>query len=194
MKTYVNGRLCADVKLETPKQAKKKASEEEGAEAGQKKAALREKFVLDPAYLALFPTVEVEDEGKEIPLRGLSLKYVRVAAEHWKASQVAEELFKLRSADEEADMREEAEETRQKQLSLQPLYAKPPPVWLHPARHVTRARAWAHLLLCCLLLVLCCFAACPLLHRGRRSPPSSPTRSSPARPSSRARCTCRSRC
>jgi nucleoredoxin len=134
MTTYVNGRACASVKLETPKQAKqKKASEEEGAEAGQKKAALREKFVLDPAYLALFPTVEVEDEGKEVPLRGLSLKYVRVAAEHWKASQVAEELFKLRSADEEADMREEAEETRQKQLSLQSLYAKPPPVWLHPA-------------------------------------------------------------
>ena len=47
--------------------------------------------------------------------------------------QVREELHSLRGKDEEAELLDEAEAARSQQLSLQPLYAKPPPVWLHPA-------------------------------------------------------------
>jgi hypothetical protein len=38
----------------------------------------------------------------------------------------------VRSADEEADVRASALSNRSEQLSLQPLYARPPPIWLHP--------------------------------------------------------------
>ena len=47
--------------------------------------------------------------------------------------QVREELHSLRGKDEEAELLDEAEAARSQQLSLQRLYAKPPPVWLHPA-------------------------------------------------------------
>lgn len=43
------------------------------------------------------------------------------------------ELNELRGQDEEAEMLEEAEAARSDHLCLQPLYAKPPPIWLHPA-------------------------------------------------------------
>ena len=42
-------------------------------------------------------------------------------------------LHELRQADEEAELEQEVDEARQKQWALQPLYKKPPPVWLHPA-------------------------------------------------------------
>ena len=47
--------------------------------------------------------------------------------------QVQHLLHTLRSADEEMDLSAEAEGARVKQLSLGPLYAKPPPIWVHPA-------------------------------------------------------------
>jgi len=39
----------------------------------------------------------------------------------------------VRSADEEEEVRSAAKTSAAEQLSLQPLYARPPPVWLHPA-------------------------------------------------------------
>ena len=39
---------------------------------------------------------------------------------------------KVRSADEEADVIASAQSSRAEQLSLQPLYTRPPPIWLHP--------------------------------------------------------------
>ena len=51
----------------------------------------------------------------------------------WSPQDVCDELHKLRSHDDEADLQEEAELFRMEQLSLQPIYAKPPPAWLHPA-------------------------------------------------------------
>ena len=65
--------------------------------------------------------------------RGLSLKYLRITNEVWTAEAVAKEVHALRSSDEDADLVEEADADRANHLSLQPLYAKPPPVWLHPA-------------------------------------------------------------
>ena len=44
-----------------------------------------------------------------------------------------EELTLLRGRDEVAELEEEAEEARAQRLCLSALYAKPPPVWLHPA-------------------------------------------------------------
>ena len=51
----------------------------------------------------------------------------------WCGDQVRDELHALRGRDDEAELAGEAEAARSLQLSLQPLYAKPPPVWLHPA-------------------------------------------------------------
>lgn len=48
-------------------------------------------------------------------------------------TQVREEINALRGRDAENDLHEEAQQARSQQLSLQSLYAKPPPVWLHPA-------------------------------------------------------------
>ena len=45
----------------------------------------------------------------------------------------SKEIHKLRSADEEADLVHEVDADRAHHLSLQPLYARPPPAWLHPA-------------------------------------------------------------
>ena len=44
-----------------------------------------------------------------------------------------EQLHRLRSADDEADAAVAYDAARFQALSLQPLYAKPPPVWMHPA-------------------------------------------------------------
>lgn len=48
------------------------------------------------------------------------------------ANQVREELLKIRNSDEFADDRDAFREAVADRLSLQPLYGKPPPVWLHP--------------------------------------------------------------
>jgi hypothetical protein len=69
--TYVDGRLCASVKLEAPKKDKEEAkkAEEEAQGGGEDKAAgpkpqLQEKFVIDPQFLALF-AVEDAAAGRE---------------------------------------------------------------------------------------------------------------------------------
>ena len=147
LRTYVNGRLCASVKLEATKMKGKAAEKEKdewdkadgaagGTDAGGApsgaKPEIHEKFKVDPSFLALFPS---GDEGSEQggAVRGLAVKYIRVTSKCWSASDIAEELHKVRSADEEAELRESAESSRAQQLALQPLYAKPPPIWLHPA-------------------------------------------------------------
>lgn len=64
---------------------------------------------------------------------GLYVKYVRVTSKVLSPKEITEELHKVRSADEEEEILEAAQASRAEQLSLQPLYARPPPIWLHPA-------------------------------------------------------------
>ena len=153
LKTYVNGRLCADIKLETAKLDKKAGSratrslgadgaDEGGGKDGKGKgsgkdgAPAPERFCVDPQHLALFaarePT-EAELAGDDGGERGLALRFVKLVSTTWSEDQVREELNTLRGKDQEAELQQEAEAARSEQLSLQPLYAKPPPVWLHPA-------------------------------------------------------------
>jgi nucleoredoxin len=157
--TYVNGRLCAkvDVSVTQPTGAKDgdgdaqvaagsrgkgegiegEMGDGEGSKTKEGKAKakrLPERLCLDPTHLALFATPESTspnpgDDGE----RGLSLRYVQVSTDCWDAAEVRRQLDSLRSKDEEAALTEEVDATRFWQLSLQPLYAKPPPVWMHPA-------------------------------------------------------------
>jgi hypothetical protein len=212
LKTYVNGRLCSEIKLESTKlldkSKHKPAGTARGAEEGADKegaakegaakegmgggggkggkdgaqhgASPPERFCIDPQHFALFAAREGavlgatssgggssgafassaatagsaaagvstslaqhgaslmsaallsggEDGGSE---RGLAVRYVKLVTSVWTEDQVCEELHSLRGKDEEAELLDEAEAARSQQLSLQPLYAKPPPVWLHPA-------------------------------------------------------------
>ena len=171
LRTYVNGRLCSDIKLESVKKDKKddkpKAEEVDGDEGKDgaatvgPKPQLQEKFVLDPQFLALFAS---DGSGKDqtprgaarchcsfhllaahlrrasrepvrprCMLAGLAIKYIRVTSKVMDQKEIADELHRIRSADEEAEVLQAAESSRAEQLSLQPLYARPPPVWLHPA-------------------------------------------------------------
>ena len=143
--TYVDGRLCAAIKLEAAKKEKEKErgigqkEEEEGDPERTKdklegtdkaKQQMQEKFVIDPQFLALFAATE---EGASKDLRSLTIKYLRITSKVWTPQQIADELHMVRTADEEAEVAKEAETSRAEQLSLQPLYARPPPIWLHPA-------------------------------------------------------------
>lgn len=106
------------------------------AEAERREALMLERFCLEPAEFGLFfaTSSQQDDERRgEEPERGLSIKYLRVLSEAWSAEDVREQLHKLRSADEAAELLEDAEASRAQHMSLQPLYAKPPPIWLHPA-------------------------------------------------------------
>ena len=112
-----------------------------GGKGGKEGTSPPERFCVDPQHLALFATREGEpgggggasgggaDEGE----RGLALRFIKLVSTTWTEEQVREELNSMRGRDEEAEMQEEADHARSQQLSLQPLYAKPPPVWLHPA-------------------------------------------------------------
>ena len=135
LRTYVDGRLCSVVKLEAAKkkesEASRKGEEEKADDKAGPKPQQAEKFVMDPQFFALFAgDAEGEREG---PPRGLAIKYLRVTSKVWEPAAIAEELHKVRSADEEADVLRSAEAARAEQLSLAPLYARPPPIWLHPA-------------------------------------------------------------
>ena len=102
-----------------------------GGKSG-KPEQLPQRLRVDPQHLALFPppaSADGADEGE----RGLSLRYLKLTSECWDAEEVRKQLDALRSQDEEAELEEEAERARLAQLTLQPLYARPPPVWLHPA-------------------------------------------------------------
>ena len=106
------------------------------AEAERREALMLERFCLEPAEFGLFfaTAAQQDDERRaEEPERGLSIKYLRVLSEVWSAEDVRTELHKLRSADEAAELLEDAEASRAQHMSLQALYAKPPPIWLHPA-------------------------------------------------------------
>ncbi|KAL3933725.1 MAG: hypothetical protein SGPRY_000159 [Prymnesium sp.] len=74
LRTYVNGRLCADIKLEAGKKEKAKESKEEEQADGANNASvsgpkpqLQEKFVIDPQFLALFSR---DDTGKDQSVQG----------------------------------------------------------------------------------------------------------------------------
>ena len=112
------------------------------AEAKKREALLLERFCLSPEQFALFaPSQQARadacdkaGEGLDCgPERGLSIKYLRVTNEYWEAEQVSDEIHKLRNVDEEKDLVDEADADRANHLTLQPLYARPPPIWLHPA-------------------------------------------------------------
>ena len=152
LRTYVNGRLCAEVKLQTKEEeAKKKSAMEEAksknkdadgvdAKASNKGTAAKntspvERFCVDPKMLALFAAVETGegDESEAGAEKGITVQFVKLESKCWGADAVRAELNELRGQDEEADLLEEADEARSQQLCLQPLYAKPPPIWLHPA-------------------------------------------------------------
>ena len=109
-----------------------------GKSKGGKKEKLPERLRVDPLHLALFPPAASDSggaggDGADDGERGLSLRYIQLSTECWDASEVRKKLETLRAKDAEASLNSEAEAARSQQLSLQLLYAKPPPVWLHPA-------------------------------------------------------------
>ena len=127
LRTYVNGRFCAEVKLETklPKRKpnsrddeKEEGGKESGKESGKSQA---ERFCIDPQHLALFCAREggEEDNSAEAGERGLALKYVKLVTTCWSEEQLRDEIVALRGRDEEADLAEEADKERFEQLSLQ---------------------------------------------------------------------------
>ena len=141
LRTYVNGRLCSklDVTVKQPKPKEKKPSkaedkdkEEEKKEEEKDVVKLPERFCVDPLHLALFPPTDVAD-GADEGERGVTLCYFKLTTEFWEPERVRAEMEALRGHDEEADLEAAAEEARAHQLCLQPLYAKPPPIWMHPA-------------------------------------------------------------
>ena len=160
--TYVNGRVCAkiDVTVKQPKakgdskvggEGKKKKNpsadgndadddgkkgEGEKDKAGGESMKLPERLCIDPQHLALFaPDETLTDKGDQGDQgeRGLAVRYLKLSTSLWDPEQVRREMDALRGRDDDADLREEAEEARLQHLSLQPLYAKPPPIWVHPA-------------------------------------------------------------
>ncbi len=110
LKTYVNGRLCAEVKLEAAKGAERKGAETEnqrlarvkamesrlaGARAadddkgkGKEGAPPAERFCVDPQHLALFAPREPADGADEAAERGLALRYVRLTSACWSEEKV----------------------------------------------------------------------------------------------------------
>ncbi|KAL3933815.1 MAG: hypothetical protein SGPRY_000113, partial [Prymnesium sp.] len=146
LRTYMNGRLCAEVKLQTKaekvqamEKAKKKKKATEDAKEGEKetkKVVPVERFCIDPKHLALFAANPVsadgEVEGEAGAERGLSVQFVKLEAKCWGAETVRAQLNELRGQDEEAELFDDSEAARSERLCLQPLYAKPPPIWLHP--------------------------------------------------------------
>ena len=133
------------------------AKESSESSKGGTASRLPERLCIDPQYLALFgaeepaestsrantaapllPSTTPQQPGVEPAAvadagRGLAVRYIMLSTECWDAEEVHRQLERLRSKDEEADVADEAEAARVHQLSLQPLYAKPPPIWLHPA-------------------------------------------------------------
>ena len=154
LRTYLNGRLCAEVplapvaaaspagaaggkagdggkagrdesessgddgegsdtegELSKRKASKKASAKGKASRARERDALLRERFCLTPEHFALFATAAehsaAADGASEVAPdieRGLALKYVRVVGECWDEATVADELHKLRSVDEDADL------------------------------------------------------------------------------------------
>ena len=106
-----------------------------GGKDKDKDVRLPERMCIDPQHLALFAPAcdRAGGTGECEAERGLALRYVQLATECWDAEGVRKRIESLRAKDDEAELIAEADVARFKQLSLQPLYARPPPVWLHPA-------------------------------------------------------------
>ena len=156
LKTYVNGKLCADVKLEPLKVDEKSGAMEnrKGNESGRKKEPGQGKgdgktrgndaFAIDPHDFAMFlprakESEDAEDEavaqfGPSSDDTGCTvhIKYASFLCEVLDEHALRKKVHSLRSADEFLDAQDEAEEARSHHLSLYKLYAKPPPAWLHP--------------------------------------------------------------
>jgi len=157
LRTYVDGSLCADVTLKDPKQVTSskegkpgqsvsnpfgggKKGGGGGAESGEggqdegmrrKELLLKEVMCIEPQNLALFARDEAA-EGTEEP-RSLALKYLHITNECLDLEKIRAKLHGLRARSEAAEMKKEVEAARSQQLSLQALYPRPPPAWLHPA-------------------------------------------------------------
>ena len=156
LKTYVDGQLCADVALKEAKASSKdakggggggggggapakpapggstEAAESEGTEGlRRKEALLREVLCVEPHSLALFAP-DADAEGASEP-RVLTLKYLHVTTECLDLEKIRTKLHGLRGHSEAADLKQAADVARAQELSLQALYPRPPPAWLHPA-------------------------------------------------------------
>ena len=81
----------------------------------------------------LHPPPHTTHPARTRPLPITHRRYARIASGAWREEEVREQLHRLRSADDEADAAVAYDAARFQALSLQPLYAKPPPVWMHPA-------------------------------------------------------------
>jgi len=148
LKTFVNGRLCAQVKLE-PIRVVDGVGGEEGAESEQKKKTksegkerVNDAFAIDPADFALFlpQSRAVDDTTSASEFVGLdgeeegaiSVKYVSLVCETMDEEKIRAKIHGLRGADEFLEAQEKAQEDKCDNLVLHKLYAKPPPIWLHP--------------------------------------------------------------
>jgi len=119
--TYVNGRRCAEVKLESK------------AKSDGKKVEVNASFAIDPKQCAILPgSTGSGSDSSEREACGVAIKYMAMRTQTWNDDKVREELLKIRNTDEFAEDREDFKEALADHLSLQPLYGKPPPVWLHP--------------------------------------------------------------
>ena len=157
LKTYVNARLCAEVKLE-PIKVVDSAGDEEGngnekekKKKGEGKTRPNDALVIDPVDFAIFLSRAADDEAAEDGTRTgvdpsvpefvgldaeqeglLHVKYVSLVCEVMDQEKIKEAIHGLRATDEFMDAKDEAQEDKWEHLMLHKLYAKPPPVWLHP--------------------------------------------------------------
>ena len=105
--TYVNGKRCAQIR----------------------KPVLQAKdgrFAMDSTHVRLFQNAKGTFEK-------ISVRYVEIRSECWSAEKIRENNFTNRIYS--AAFEEEKERKRKMfaEMSLQQLYRKPPPIWMHPA-------------------------------------------------------------
>jgi thiol-disulfide isomerase/thioredoxin len=148
LRTYVNGRLCAAVKLE-PIKVVDSAADEEGKK-GEGKTRPSDAFVIDPTDFAIFLPRGGDEAGEDGTRAGVDpsvheftgldaeqdglvhVKYVSLVCEFMDEAKIKDSIHELRATDEFMDAKDEAQEEKWEHLILFKLYAKPPPVWLHP--------------------------------------------------------------
>ena len=157
LRTYVNGRLCAVVALEPVKVNESAGGDEEGKgkdkkapKKGEGKTRANDAFAIDPVDFALFLPRVSDDAAGDLPgsktdpsapeflgldaeLEGiLHVKYVSLVCEDLDEDKIREAIHELRATDVFMDAKDEAQEEKWEHLMLHKLYAKPPPMWLHP--------------------------------------------------------------
>jgi hypothetical protein len=115
--TYVNGKLCAKVNRGVFEKS-------DG------------RFALSAEAMLLFGS------NKDSTMPGLKVKLVEITVGTMTAEEVKENARKNRVYSAYAAEHEAQLKKMEKELSLQPLFAKPPPVWVHPAFLVRNMEAF----------------------------------------------------